>query len=180
MNNSIFFKPMSNGTTLTMGESSGVVRSMLDVSFYLRHIAKPGDLLMIDEPELYLHPENQRKFARLFALLTHFGIQVMITTHSDYFIREFNTLIMLHEDKPYLKRIADREGYSEEELLDKDKIRAYVAEPDLSQSRGNGSRYHTFVEADINDDEGIEARSFDKTIIKINEIQDAILWGDGE
>ena len=59
MNHSIFFKPISNGTTLTTAESSCVIRSMLDASFYLRHIVKPGDLLIIDEPELYLHPENQ-------------------------------------------------------------------------------------------------------------------------
>jgi len=43
-----------------MGESSSMVRSMLDIGSYLRHIAKPGDLLIVDESESNLHPENQR------------------------------------------------------------------------------------------------------------------------
>ena len=51
---------------LSLVESSSAVRSLLDVGFYLRHIAMPGDLLMVDEPELNLHPKSQRKVAHLF------------------------------------------------------------------------------------------------------------------
>ena len=78
-----------------MGESSSAVRSLLDIGFYLEHIAKKGDLLIIDEPELNLHPENQRCIARLLAKLVNYGIKVFITTHSDYIVKELNTLIML-------------------------------------------------------------------------------------
>ncbi|WP_293151243.1 hypothetical protein [Okeania sp. SIO2C9] len=35
---------------LSMLESSGAVRSLLDIGFYLKHEAQPGDLLMVDEP----------------------------------------------------------------------------------------------------------------------------------
>ena len=80
---------------MTMDESSSAVRSLLDIGFYLRHVANPGDLLMVDEPELNLHPENQRLIARLFARIVNLGIKVFITTHSDYIIKELNTLIML-------------------------------------------------------------------------------------
>ena len=52
---------------LSMDGSSSAVRSLLDIGFYLKHEAKRGDLLMIDEPELNLHPENQRRVARLIA-----------------------------------------------------------------------------------------------------------------
>lgn len=181
-NKSIYFKPRDNGITLTMGESSGVVRSMLDVGFYLRHIAKPGDLLMVDEPELSLHPENQCKVACLFAWLVNLGIQVFITTHSDYIIREFNTLIMLYQEEPFLKQIATREGYSCEELIDKKLVKAYVAERDKRQPKHHTTRNinHTLIAADISYEQGIDARSFDKTIVRMNEIQEAILWRDGE
>jgi len=82
-NNILHFKPKNKRVKLTMGESSSAVRSMLDIGFYLRHKAKPGDLLMVEEPELNLHPENQRRVARLLARLVNLGIKVFITTHTD-------------------------------------------------------------------------------------------------
>ncbi|MCY4672239.1 MAG: AAA family ATPase [Bacteroidetes bacterium] len=182
-NNLIYFKPSGKLLRLTMGESSGVVRSMLDIGSYLRHIAKPGDLLMVDEPELGLHPENQRRVARLFARLINLGIRVFITTHSDYIIKELNTLIMLNQDKPYLKRIAEREGYRSEEFVDAKRVKVYVAEKALMKTRSSNkrrSRHQTFKEAKVSQEQGIDARSFDETINKMNEIQEAIVWGSGE
>ncbi len=180
--NSVYFKPSGKRLRLTMGESSGAVRSMLDIGSYLRHIAKPGDLLMVDEPELSLHPENQRRVARLFARLINLGIRVFITTHSDYIIKELNTLIMLNQDKPYLKRIAEREGYRSEELVDAGGVKVYVAEKALMKTK-NGKRrswHQTLVETEVSRERGIDARSFDEAINKMNEIQEAIVWGDGE
>ena len=165
-----------------MDESSSAVRSLLDIGFYLRHVAKPGDLLMIDEPELNLHPENQRRVARLFSRLVNLGIKVFITTHSDYIIKELNTLIMLNQDKPYLKKIAEKEGYKQDELLSVDKIRVYIAEEKLlklddAKRRRKGL---TLVPANIDTELGIEARSFDKTIDNMNRIQEEIVWGGDE
>jgi AAA15 family ATPase/GTPase len=92
----LYFVPKGKRIKLTMDESSSAVRSLLDIGFYLRHVAAPGDLLMVDEPELNLHPENQRRVAILFSKLVNIGIKVFITTHSDYIIKELNTLIMLN------------------------------------------------------------------------------------
>ena len=176
------FLPKGKRPRLTMGESSSSVRSMLDIGFYLRHAAEVGDLLIIDEPELNLHPENQRRIARLFASLANLGIKIFITTHSDYIVKELNTLIMLNHDEPHLKRIAKAEGYDSSELIDPKKIKVYVAKEDLVQIEGNKrkSRCHTLVEADINPQLGIEVQSFDRTINKMNEIQESIIWRDEE
>ena len=181
-NDTIYFKPADKQQKLRMDESSSAVRSLLDIGFYLRHVAKPGDLLMIDEPELNLHPENQCRMARLFARLVNLGIRVFMTTHSDYIVKELNTLIMLNQDKPYLKQIAEEEGYKTEELIDADKIRVYIAEEALMklENRSRRSRHQTLVPARIDPELGIEARSFDKTINKMNEIQEAIVWGGDE
>lgn len=181
-NDTIYFKPIDKQQKLRMDESSSAVRSLLDIGFYLRHAAKPGDLLMIDEPELNLHPENQCRMARLFARLVNLGIRVFVTTHSDYIVKELNTLIMLNQDKPYLKQIAKEEGYKTEELIDADKIRVYIAEEALMklENRSRRSRHQTLVPARIDPELGIEARSFDKTINKMNEIQEAIVWGGDE
>ncbi|MFN9403472.1 MAG: AAA family ATPase, partial [Dolichospermum sp.] len=105
-NDELYYVPKGKKVKLSMDESSSAVRSLLDIGFYLKHEAQHGDLLMVDEPELNLHPENQRRVARLFARLVNVGIKVFITTHSDYIVKELNTLIMLNHDKPHLQRIA--------------------------------------------------------------------------
>ncbi len=181
-NDTIYFKPARRQLKLTMDESSSAVRSLLDIGFYLSHVAKPGDLLMVDEPELNLHPENQRRMARLFARLVNLGIRVFVTTHSDYIVKELNTLIMLNQNKPYLKQIAQEEGYQTEELIAAEKIRVYIAEKALVklENKSRRSRHPTLVPTRIDPELGIEARSFDETINKMNEIQEAIVWGGDE
>ena len=181
-NDELYFIPKGKRIKLGMDESSSAVRSMLDIGFYLRHVAKRGDLLMVDEPELSLHPENQRRIARLFARLVNLGIKVFITTHSDYIVKELNTLIMLSQDKPHLKKIAKEKEYDDSELMNADKIKVYIAEKDHIKPDGNKQKrlYPTLTKAQIDPELGIEARSFDETINEMNEIQDAIIWGDDE
>ena len=181
-NDELYYVPKGKRIKLTMDESSSAVRSLLDIGFYLRHVAAPGDLLMVDEPELNLHPENQRRVARLFSRLVNLGIKVFITTHSDYIIKELNTLIMLNHESPHLKEIAHREGYKQDELISVDKIRVYIAEEALIKLDGakKKTRYPTLVPADIDPQMGIEAQSFDKTIEEMNRIQEEIVWGGNE
>jgi AAA15 family ATPase/GTPase len=181
-NDELYYVPKGTKVKLSMDESSSAVRSLLDIGFYLRHVAAPGDLLMVDEPELNLHPENQRRVARLFARLVNVGVKVFITTHSDYIIKELNTLIMLKQDKARLKEIARQEGYGEEELLEARKVRVYIAEEALVKLDGGvrKTRCNTLVPAEVDSERGIEARSFDATIEDMNRIQEEIVWGDDE
>ena len=175
----LFFSPKKSNIRLTMNESSSAVKSLLDIGFYLKHEAQKGDLLIVDEPELNLHPENQRRLARLFVRLVNAGIKVFITTHSDYFIREFNTMIMLNQNDDKLKKIADKEGYRQDELLDSKRIRAYIADFKLVEIEGHArrSRGWTFSSAEVEPTYGIEMRSFDDTIDDMNRIQDEIVYG---
>lgn len=168
--------PKGAGIALKMVESSSAVRSLLDIGFYLRHVARKGDLLMVDEPELNLHPENQCRIARLFASLVNIGIKVFITTHSDYIIKELNTLIMLNHEKPHLKRIAEENGYQDSELIRSDQVKVYMALPSEQEQKGSQSGL-TFVEAKVDPVLGIEASSFDETIDRMNRIQEDIIWG---
>ena len=176
----IYFKPARQRLKLTMDESSSAVRSLLDIGFYLRHVAEPGQLLMVDEPELNLHPENQRRIARLLARLVNVGVKVFVTTHSDYIIKELNTLIMLNHDKPHLKRIARDNGYQGAELIKSDQVRVYMAQEDLmplEEGQKRRRKGHTLVPADIDPVFGIEVPKFDDTIDSMNWIQEDIVWG---
>jgi len=179
-NDELYYVPHGINTKLTMDESSSAVRSLLDIGFYLRHVANPGDLLMVDEPELNLHPENQRRMARLFSRLVNHGIKVFITTHSDYIIKELNTLIMLNHDNPRFRQIAAEEGYQSDELLFADKVKVYIAEKARVKLDGKQQKTlcQTLTAADIDEKMGIEARSFDKTIEDMNRIQEEIVWGE--
>lgn len=179
-NDQLYYIPKGTRLKLTMDRSSSAVRSFLDMGFYLRCIVEKGNLLMVDEPELSLHPENQRRIARLFARLANLGIKVFITTHSDYIVKELNTLIMLNHDKPHLKRIAKENGYQEGELINADQVKLYVAEEalmPLEEGQKRRRRGHTLVPANIHPRFGIEVPSFDKTIDEMNRIQRDIVWG---
>jgi predicted ATP-dependent endonuclease of OLD family len=172
---SIYFSPKKKPCRLLMNESSSAVRSLLDIGFYLNHCVQKHDLIMIDEPELNLHPANQRKLARLLAVLVNLGIRVYITTHSDYMVKEINTLMMLKNAKS--PKIMNAYGYVDEELLKPEQIRVYIADMDYFKSDGETKRrkINTFIKAHIDSQYGIELKSFDKEILEMNEIQDEIV-----
>lgn len=48
-------------------------------------ISEPGDIIMVEEPEMSLHPEYQAKLPILFGRAVMEGKQLLITTHSSYF-----------------------------------------------------------------------------------------------
>lgn len=176
----IYFKPSNETKMFTMTESSSTVRSLLDIDFYLRHLAEKGDILMIDMPELGLHPENQCKMARLLARLVNVGVKVFVTTHSDYIVKELNTLIFLSEGTPRMKRIASEEGYHDEEIIRSEKINTYIAEKAFIKRNGGQKRVEidTLVQANVDQEYGIQLSSFDKTIDRMNQLQDEIIWGE--
>jgi tRNA(Phe) wybutosine-synthesizing methylase Tyw3 len=111
--------------------------------------------------------------------LVNIGIKVFITTHSDYIIKELNTLIMLNNGDTRLQEIAKNEGFKTEDLLSSEKVKVYIAEEALKKLDAGHRRTHcqTLTPADINPQLGIEARSFDKTIDDMNRIQEEIIWG---
>lgn len=48
--------------------------------------AKPGALLLIENPEAHLHPAGQAKLSQLMADAAQRGIQIIVETHSDHII----------------------------------------------------------------------------------------------
>lgn len=85
---------MAKNRRLPFHLSSSIVKTMASLVIYLRHIARIGDVLIIDEPEMNFHPDVQVVLARIFAILATRGLRIVVSTHSDYIIRELNNLIM--------------------------------------------------------------------------------------
>lgn len=176
----LYYQPKGSGKPrLSMSESSSSVRALLDIGFYLRCRAKAGDLLMIDEPELNLHPVNQRALARLIAYLVNCGVRVFMTTHSDYIIKELNTLIMLNAQTEHTKAIQVKFGYGAEERLDPEKVRLFMtcSVSEKRDGKGKRAKLNSLREAKIHPDQGIEVGTFDTTIETMNAIQTEILFG---
>jgi predicted ATPase len=48
--------------------------------------SKPGDLLLIENPESHLHPAAQSVLGRLCCLAATAGVQIFIESHSDHFL----------------------------------------------------------------------------------------------
>ena len=49
-------------------------------------ISKPGDLLLIENPESHLHPRGQSQLGLLLALAAESGVQIFCETHSDHVV----------------------------------------------------------------------------------------------
>lgn len=75
--------------------TSSMVSELTPVVLYLRHLVRPGDLLIIEEPEAHLHPAMQAALAREIARCVRADIRVVITTHSDWFLEQIGNLVRL-------------------------------------------------------------------------------------
>ncbi len=49
-------------------------------------IAKPGEIIIIENPEAHLHPRAQSKISEFFAKVASCGIQVFIESHSEHIL----------------------------------------------------------------------------------------------
>ena len=76
---------------------SSMVRELSPLVLYLRYIAVYSDLLVIDEPEMNLHPEAQAKLIEFISMLVNAGLNIIITTHSPYLVDHLINLMKAAE-----------------------------------------------------------------------------------
>ncbi len=70
-----------------------MVSELAPVVLFLRGVLDIGDTLIIEEPEAHLHPAAQTHVAVTLARLVRAGVRVVITTHSDWLLKEIGNLI---------------------------------------------------------------------------------------
>jgi len=141
--------------------ASASVRALSNLYFFLKHKAKKGDLIIIDEPESHLSLTKQRLLAKLIADCVNNGLKIMLTTHSDTLVLELNNLIMLNSDFDNKNDFMQKHKYKQNHMIDPDKVSAYVAE--------KGS----VTECKI-DKYGMEVDSMDDAIDALNKVRDGL------
>ena len=73
-----------NLINLSAGLKSFAVLKML----FINNTLQENGTIILDEPEIHLHPEWQIKFAELIVLLQkEFKMHILLTTHSPYFLK---------------------------------------------------------------------------------------------
>lgn len=88
------FRPVNVGFGLTY--VLPVVTSLL--------ASKPGDLIIIENPEAHLHPAGQSAIASLICKAAQSGVQLIIETHSDHFLNGIR--VQVRQDKIYPENVS--------------------------------------------------------------------------
>lgn len=96
--NQIIYKS-ENDLELNMGLVSSTVKTLAGFFLYLKYQAQTGDIVFIDEIELNLHPENQRKIIKLINYLSKQGIKFIISTHSPIVTEEIDNMLLFEKFK---------------------------------------------------------------------------------
>lgn len=113
----------SLGYKFSLGQTVSDIYKPQNVGFGITHVlpvvtallkSKKGELLLIENPEAYLHPAGQSALGRLCALAAANGVQLLIETHSDHFINGVRVAV-------------------KQKLIPANEARIYYAEP-LSES----------------------------------------------
>ncbi len=78
---------------------SSMVSELAPLVLFLRGGIHPNDTLIIEEPEAHLHPGAQTEIALTLAGLVRAGVRVVVTTHSDWLLKEIANLIRIGDLK---------------------------------------------------------------------------------
>lgn len=100
-NSGLYFQQENFNSPLYVNNLSTGLKSFVILKLLLeRGKIKEKDVLILDEPEIHLHPEWQILYAQIIVLLQKkFDLSVIITTHSPYFLDAINLYAIKYGQK---------------------------------------------------------------------------------
>ena len=163
----IYYKPDNTELEFQMYLSSAVVTELTPLYLFLKYGFIKRKLLM-EEPEISLHPQLQQQLTRLFIKLVNTGTDITITTHSDTIIQHINNMIKLNNNKEDIKKeLMKKYNYNEDDLISEDKVRMYqfdIKEDGFTEiTEIKGSKY------------GFQAPTFHKYLMQSSEEFEAFI-----
>ena len=148
----IYFKPTKTDSKLTLNRSSSMVSELAPLVLFIRNFVRHSDLLILEEPEAHLHPGAQVNIAQCLALLVRKGVYVIVTTHSDWFLKCIQKLIIQGE----LKQLnVDNKGDEAGSYLHRNEVGAW------NFTEGANCRGTKVKEIEFQEDSGIEPEDFE-------------------
>ena len=151
------YRPDGWNENLPLTRASSMVSELAPVALYLRHLVRPDDILIIEEPESHLHPAMQVAFTRELAAAVLAGIRIVVTTHSEWLLEELANLIRLSQVPD-----VERQGIAGGDVaLHPDQVGAWLFTP---SARRRGS---TVTEINI-DDSGLYPSGFDDVAVALH------------
>ena len=168
----ILFKPEKAAkTSLPIQMTASIIKTLASLVVYLKHIANYNDLIIIDEPEINLHPANQILIARLLVRLANQGFRLLISTHSDYIVREFNNMVILsHQGNESVRKMAKKYGYKEDEYIQPKELNVYSFAYKTKRSK------QIVVNEIPVEDSGFDMKIMDEVIDRQNEISEGLYY----
>lgn len=127
---SFAYRPDGWQRDLPLMNASSMVSELTPVALYLRHVIRPGNLLIIEEPESHLHPEMQVQFTRQLAAAVHAGVRIIITTHSEWVLNELANLVRMSKLSDAQRKELDAPNLA----LSPDQVGAWLFEPDMNEA----------------------------------------------
>ncbi len=147
---------VKRGVDIDLYNASSSIKQLTPLLLYLRYRAVPSDLLIMDEPEMNLHPESQAKLLEALAILVNLGVKVLLTTHSPYFMAHLNNLVIGNTNNGGALKSQASQLYLKDKraFLKKEEVGAYeMKEHELKplQDEDYGIRWNTLsdVSADL-------------------------------
>lgn len=153
----ILYQPYGTETQFPMFVTSGVVTEMTPLLLFFRN--EMVQTVLIEEPEISLHPKLQCEMARGLIRLVNSDIPVFVTTHSDIILQHINNMIKLAAS-PDCKAIGEKLGYEECDWIDRERVNVY-------QFDANDSHTTTVKKLPCGDF-GFEAMTFYDTLKELN------------
>ena len=106
---------MNENKIIDIGMVSSTVKTLTGFYLYLKYFAMERDIIFIDEIELNLHPENQRKIMKLINYLSKQGIKFVISTHSPIISEEIDNMLLFEKVKNKISKEEMKEYQLNEE-----------------------------------------------------------------
>lgn len=149
----------TEGSSMPISAAASSIREIAPLQLLASKMDMSKNAILIEEPEAHLHPNKQRQMADIVGCIRKVGAYVHLTTHSDYFLRRINELILFqryadsHSDEETAK-LAERTGISKTFSIDGKEAVAYlvVRQDDgtskvIEQNLKNGVPFTSFSDA---------------------------------
>ena len=75
-------------------ETASYIKDLAYFFVYVKYVAKKHDVIILEEPEINLHPSNQILLARLIVNLVNAGLCIVVSTHSPYFLEQLSHCVV--------------------------------------------------------------------------------------